>query len=178
MTSVQRLLSFLLCAALTGCASSGSATHEGSKSLLVTLHDFKSGTRFELASESHTDRVKYYSDARGDASRKVVSDEFMSALVGELERQGLGAHAQAGRAPSTAPGGVISWGLEVEDGETSTHWLIGKGSAPADWKEFQYCRDMFLEMYNATTSFQAVKNPSGKQLFDDKKPAAADGKHP
>jgi hypothetical protein len=162
-------------ALLVACASSGTS---GSRSaaVLVTLHDFKTGERFELASESHTDRVAYYSDARADAARQVQSDEIMSAFVAELERQGLAEHAQAGRAPSLAAGGVISWGLELERGPEASHWLIGKGSAPADWQEFQACRETFLQLYNITVSFQTVRNESGKELFEEQAHSASGGK--
>ena len=39
-------------------------------------------------------------------------------------------------------------------------------------------RDTFLELYNNTVSYQAVKNQSGKQFFDDKKSTAAGQKLP
>lgn len=172
---VGALLVSLIGALLCACASSGAA-RGSSSALLVTLHDFKTGESFELASESHTERVAYYSDARADAARKVQTDEIMSAFVGEIERQGLARHAQAGRAPTLAPGGVISWGLEVARGPDSSHWLVGKGSAPADWQEFQKCRDTFLQLYNITVSFQAVRNDSGRGFFGEKPRAAAGGK--
>ncbi|NOT31048.1 MAG: hypothetical protein HOP15_11425 [Planctomycetes bacterium] len=168
------LVASLSGAILCACASSGAA--RSSSALLVTLHDFKSGVSFELASESHTERVAYYSGARADAARKVQTDEIMSLFVGEIERQGLARHAQVGRAPALAPGGVISWGLEVECGPETSHWLVGKGSAPADWQEFQKCRDTFLQLYNITVSFQAVQNDSGRGFFGEEPRSAADGK--
>lgn len=167
----------LLALGLGACAGSGSAggSSDG-RPMLVTLHNFKTGERFELASESHTNRVSYYSGKRGDAARKVQTDEVMSAFVRELERQGLASHAQAGRAPSAAGSNVIRWGLEIEENGAPVHWLVGTGSAPEDWQEFQGCRDMFLELYNATVSYQAVENASGKQFFDDQARAAASQK--
>jgi hypothetical protein len=175
MPRFQPLFQALLGAFLCACAGSGSRDGSGSE-VLVTLHNFKTGERFELANESHTDRVTYYSDPRHDAARKVQTDEVMSAFVRELERQGLEGHAQPGRAPSATGSDVIRWGLELEDGGKSEHWLVGTGSAAADWKEFQVCRDMFLELYNATVSFQTVENKSGKQYFDDQTRAAASQK--
>lgn len=169
--SAAPLLAAGLLGLLAACASSGS---EGSGSqLLVTLHNFKTGERFELASESHTDRVAYYSDKRNDAARKVQTDEIMSAFVAELGRQGLDDHAQPGRAPSATGSDVIRWGLEVEKAEQRRHWLVGTGSAPADWQQFQKCRDAFLQLYNITVSYQAVENDSGKQFLEDKARAAA-----
>jgi len=137
--------------------------------VLVTLRNFKSGERFELASESHTKRVEYYSGQRTDAARKIQSDEVMSAFLDELERQGFSAHAQPGKAPSIASGDVIRWGLELEHGEDHRHWLIGTGSAGDDIAAFQKCRDTFLQLYNVTVSYQTVHNDTGKQYFQDSK---------
>ncbi len=175
MIQVQRVLPYLAGALLCACASSGSAS--GSNSMLVTLRDFKSGKRFELASESHTQRVSYYSGARTEATRKVQSDEIMAALAQELARQGLEQHAQAGRAPTLGTGDRVSWALELEQGSSTRHWLVGKGSAPGEWQEFQRCRDTFLQLYNITVSFQTVQNGSGKGYFDERAPAT-DTKRP
>lgn len=179
MTRLTRLFAALSCGLVLGCSSSGSApgshtsAEEGARPVLVTLSNFKSGERFELASESHTDRLTYYSDARAEAARKVQTDEIMSAFVSELERVGYDDRAQAGRAPSAAGSDVIRWGLEIETGEGRSHWLVGTGSELADWNDFQKCRDMFLELYNYTVSYQAVKNDSGKQYFGDQASPAA-----
>jgi hypothetical protein len=165
MMRVQRILACALPVLLAACASPRSSGGEAGGARLVTLRDFRSGQRFELASESHTQRVSYYSDARSEAARKVQSDEVMAALVDELERQGLADHARDGRAPALESGGVLRWGLEVQEGERARHWLIGQGSGASDWQEFQRCRDTFLELYNVTVSFQAVRNEQGKDFF-------------
>lgn len=175
MTRLQLPFLALLLAVASACAGSGARSGDGDE-LLVTLHNFKTGERFELASESHTDRVAYYSDERHDAARKVQTDEIMSAFVGELARQGMAEHAQPGRAPAAAGSDVIRWGLEVEDGDERRHWLVGTGSPAEDWQAFQRCRDTFLQLYNITVSFQAVENPNGKQYFDDQARAAASQK--
>ena len=180
MTRLPRTLASLSCWLLAACSGTGAARDEGGEgsAVLVALRDFRSGESFELASESHTDRLTYYSGARSEAARKIQTDEIMSAFVSELERLGFDDHAQPGRAPSIASNDVIRWGIEVHDGAQSTHWLIGTGSAPADWSDFQKCRDTFLQLYNITVSYQAVKNESGKQYFDDKKSTAAGQKLP
>jgi hypothetical protein len=178
LSTLQRLFCCLtVCASLGACASSGAARGEAGATLLVSLQNLRTGECFELASVSHTDPVAYYSDARNDAARKVTTDEIMSAFVGELDRQGFGKHARPGRAPAIGSGDVIRWGLEVESGTGRAHWLIGTGSSPDDWQAFQKCRDMFLELYNFTVSYQAVENPSGKGFFDDKTRAAGQKKH-
>src|SRR5881628_3803421 len=136
MSRFQRLSWCLLGGFLTACSSPGAAP-DGGAALLVTLHDFRSGKRFELASESHTNRVEYYSDQRSDAARKVLPDQAMVAFVEELDHQGFGKHARTGHAPAVAQGDMIRWGLEVESRSGQTHWLVGTGSPPADWQEFQ-----------------------------------------
>jgi hypothetical protein len=174
MKTSQRLLCTFLAVPLAlaplaaGCAGAGSAPDADGSAVLVTLHDFKSGGRFELASESHTDPVAYYSGERDDAARKIQEDAIMVAFADELERRGFEAHAQPGRAPSMGTADVIRWGLEIERAGAQAHWLVGTGSAPADWEEFQLCRDMFLELYNVTVSYQTVENASGKAYFEER----------
>lgn len=174
MSRIQRFLCCLLTSgALTACTSPDAAEDGAGSALLVTLQNLRTGECFELASESHTDRVTYYSDARNDAARKVQTDEIMSAFVGELDRQGFGKHARPGRAPAIGSVDVIRWALEVEGDSGQAHWLIGTGSPPEDWQAFQKCRETFLQLYNITVSYQAVKNADGKSYFDDKARAAA-----
>lgn len=168
MKPFQRL-SCLLLAALAACASSGSDSSGHGANVLVVLHDYKNGQRFELASETHTDRVAYYSSERGDAVRKIQPDEVMAACVGELERRGYDAHSKDGRAPSIGANDVVRWGLEVENEGQRSNWLVGTGSAADEWKDFQACRDFFLEVYNNTVSYQTVRNATGKQYFEDER---------
>lgn len=162
----------LAASALAACASSGSAAQGDEGALLVSLHDYRQNRVFELASESHTSRVDYYSQSRKDAARKIQSDEVMGALLGELERQGLKDHEAAGPAPS-AGGGVLEYGLEVERAGASGHWLIGKGTVPEEAIAFHECAKTFFELYNVTLSLQSVENPEGKALFDRSRQDAA-----
>jgi hypothetical protein len=156
---------------LVACAST---TKEPIRAeLLVTLHNYRGGERFELANEAHTNRVNYYSSARNDAARKVQTDEVMSAFLRELQRLGFEEHARVGRAPDAAQGDVVRWGLEVASGEREVHWLVGTGSALDEWKAFEQCRDTFLQLYNSTVSYQTVQNESGKEFFDDRARAAS-----
>ena len=170
----QRLFVFLASCLLVACAStpSGAADGDGAK-LLVVLHDYKNGQDLELASESHTQRVEYYSSARGDASRKVQTDEIMSAFVGQLTKAGFEEHARAGRAPSLPASNVVRWGLEVERDGQREHWLIGASTDMEAMKDFQECRDTFLQLYNITVSYQTIENKDGEKIFDDSKAAAA-----
>ena len=166
MSLLQRTSVFLFACLVCACASAGGAQKSASTSVLVALCNYKSGERFELASESNTKRVDYYSETRKEAVRKVQSDEIMSAFVGELGKAGFAQHAQAGPAPKVASGDVVRWGLEIQDGEQKSHWLVGSGTQGAELKTFQDCRDTFLQLYNITVSYQAVENKSGKQYFD------------
>src|SRR5262245_3717632 len=185
MTTLQRMLSPFrlaqlgLIVSLAACASSGSGSRTETASVLVTLHDYKTGQTLELASEAHTNRVEYYSNTRTNAVRKVQTDEVMSAFVEQLDKLGMAKHSQPGRAPSIEAGqsaDVIRWGFDVERGEQRSHWLVGTGSAADDWKAFQECRDTFVQLYNITVSFQAVKNESGGAFFGDDKTRPAAGK--
>jgi hypothetical protein len=170
-TSRRTLRVFLgalpLLAALCGCSVPRAAGAGRGEALLVRLNDYRAGTRYELASESHTSPVEYYSDERSDAVRKVQTDEVMSVFSAELARQGFGAHAQTGPAPAVASGGVIRWGLEVERPAGCEHWLVGPGSSAADWRAFQECQQLFLDLYNLTVSYQTVENQSGEAFFGE-----------
>lgn len=174
MRTFQRLLSFLvaipLCALATGCASTPEAPADAK--VLVALQNYQTGQRFELASESHTDRVTYYSSSRGDAARKIQKDDVMVALVEELERLDYGAHAHEGRAPEKA-GETMRWALELASDTKTLNWAIGTGNAKDDWLAFQKCRDTFLELYNVTMSFQTVQNDQGRGYFQDPQPSSA-----
>lgn len=178
MSRFQRFLCGLVGTLLVACASSGARSGEAPGQYLVTLRNFKSGERFELASESHTDRVSYYSETRADAARKIQADKVMEALVEELDKQGFEAKAQPGKAPGVVSGDVIRWGLEVQRGEERRHWLVGTGSQPADWQSFQKCRDTFLQLYNITVSYQTVQNQNGHQFFQDAPQGAGAPKKP
>lgn len=167
----------LLGALMAACAGPGARSKEPA-AVLVSLRNFKSGERFELASESHTDRVTYYSGARQDAARKIQSDEIMQAFLEELERQGYGAHARPGRAPAIGTSDTIRWGLEVEGPAGELSWLVGANASPADWADFQRCRDVFLQLYNVTVSYQAVQNASGKEYFEEQRPTSSQKPRP
>ena len=159
------------------CSSTPDAPGDRGSALLVTLHDYKNGSRFELASESHTDRVDYYSSERQDAIRKIQTDEVMGAFVAELDKQRFGEYARTGPAPRIGSADsareALRWGLELVGPAGKLHWLVGKGSTPTDWEDFQSCRSMFLQLYNATMSYQTVTNSKGGQFFDEKARSAS-----
>ena len=174
MRAFQRLQILLVAstslAAATGCASTPKAPV--SAKVLVALQNYQTGQRFELASESHTERVTYYSSQRGDAARKVQKDDVMVALVEELERLDYGEHAHEGRAPEQV-GETMRWALELASDTKTLSWTIGTGNPKTDWLVFQECRDTFLELYNVTISFQTVQNEQGRGYFQDPQPSSA-----
>lgn len=161
---------------LASCAGATASADGGGERLRVLLQDYSAGQHFELASESHTDRVAYYSEVRSEAARKIQTDEVLALLVDELERQGFAEHAQAGRAPTRA-GSAVTRALEIEDGDTTRHWLIGNGSPLEERKAFNECLAQFLDLYNISASFQTIDNPRGPEFFEQEqsgRPPAAD----
>ncbi len=161
-----RVLFALLLGLLSACASAG-AGGAGDR-LRVTLLDFAQGQRFELVSESHTDRVAYYSEERRDGARKVEADDVMQALVTELGRQGFGRYHADGAAP-TSGHGVITRSFEVESDAGLQHWAVGGGTEPEERIAFNECVKAFLELYNFTSSYQTVDNEKGHGFFEDSK---------
>lgn len=173
----RRLAAALLAAGLLLAACSGAGTRadaKGNARLRVTMRDYGLTQRFELASESHTDRLAYYSRVRGDASRKVQTDEVMELLVDQLDADGFARYAQPGRAPSGG-GAALSRALEVEAGDVTSHWVIGSGSPVAERKAFNACLETFLGLYNVSASYQTVENPHGHEFFEHAQPEAATG---
>ena len=150
------------------CTSTGSAA-PGAR-LRVTLVDHRAGNRFELVSESHTSSVEYYSTARSDASRKILDDDVMTALIDELDANDFERFARSGRAPS--PGGgpgrqVITRSLEIDRGGRVEHWSIGQGSVGAERGKFHACAGAMLQVYSLARSYQAIENPGGPEIFAD-----------
>jgi hypothetical protein len=177
--SRRALATLLLLPFLAACASSGGGGGGRAQRLRVTLRDYTQGARFELVSESHTDRVTYYSQARSDAARKVQTDEVMRALVREIDGKGFGNHSQEGPAPSQG-GRALSRSIEVERDGAVEHWPIGNGSQVDERQAFHVCVDEFLQLYNISASFQAVENPVGRDYFEESQQRAleARGKKP
>ena len=150
---------------LPGCAGPGSGGGSG-EFLRVALRDYRADARFELVSEGDTDRLKYYSKAREDAGRKFQTDEVMTALVEHLDDEGFSDFAQAGKAPTTGSN-VLALSFEVEQGTVIRCWPIGSGSDPGELEHFKTCVRDFLDLYNVSQGFQAVRNPEGHDLLNN-----------
>jgi hypothetical protein len=162
-----RFLPWVIALCAFGCTSAGRATVEPGSKRFVELRFYQSGQTFELASVSHTDPVDYYSDPSHSAARKVQDDAVMEAFVRELERRGIARYAHEGHSPSSAAERV-RWALEVEVDGASRAWVVGAGTPQAELSSFGECRDLFLELYNATQGLQAVKNQKGDAIFQKK----------
>ena len=167
MLQIRRLYpwAFVLALFCAGCASSSSAPEPDGTSRRVTLHDYGLDTHFELVGESHTNRVDYYSTKRGDAARKVQTDEIMKALVDKLEEEGFERFSQPGKAPAQG-GQLITRAIEIRVQDDLSHWTIGKGSMVEERLAFNACMKPFLDLYNLSQSFQAVHNTKGRDYFE------------
>jgi len=169
MSSLRTLLLFsalslvpLLTA--SGCSSTGGSSSDGGR-VRVTLRDYKGGHSFELVGESHTSRLEYYSQVRDSAARKIVPDDIAGALVSELNKRGFKKNKKPGRAPSQG-GQLLTWGFEVADTSGVDHWVIGRGSSPAEAQAFLNSHQIFFELYNAVTSYQTIQNEQGRSFFN------------
>lgn len=167
----RTVLPRVLCPILVGllalssaCAAGGS--RDASDRLRVTLLDFAKNQRFELVSESHTDRVTYYSEERPDGARKIEADDVMRALVTELDRQGFERYHADGPAPA-ASHGVLTRSFEIDAEDGLTHWAVGSGSPAEERIAFNECVKAFLQLYNFTSSYQSVDNEKGHEFFED-----------
>ncbi|MBM3976796.1 MAG: hypothetical protein FJ299_07380 [Planctomycetes bacterium] len=130
----------------------------------ATWRDQNTGKKLELVSQTHTDAVELYSQARASADTKVQTDEAMRALQKELEARGFAKHAQSGRAPSGGAGQV----LEFESPDGARH-LGSRSATPEARKAYLECFLVFRDVYNYTDGLQTVENQSGGALFDDQK---------
>jgi len=166
-TTLVRTLGAALLAlpALAACSTPGDP-HMATGATRVLLHDYLGGQRFELVSESHTDRVQYYSSPRTDATRKVQLDQVMDALIAELDDLGFSEYRKSGPAPSRG-GSVVTRGIEIQRPTGVEHWIVGSGSAPEERLEFNECLSTFMQLYNITQSYQAIENAGGAEVFDE-----------
>jgi hypothetical protein len=166
MRITRTALSLLAAVGLFGsCAAPESATGDR---LRITLFDYVSGSRFEVVSESHSDRIEYYSSVRHDASRKYQGDRIVDAMIDELVDMGFDDHANGGRAPSGGSN-VVTRAFEFQRGDRVDHRLVGEGSDAAEKQSFISCTTTFLQLYSVTQAFQAVDNEAGTTVFDKEK---------
>lgn len=153
----------------SGCASSGGDGSGGPTSLRVSLIGYGSNS-FELVSTSHTGRLEFYSQERGDASTKVQADEVMQALVERLEDLGFEDYAHEGGAPDPeGGGGVVRRAIEIERNGIRSWWALAARSSGDEKVAFSTAMRDFLKLFNATQGFQSVTNEEGGEYFDGQK---------
>ncbi len=131
---------------------------------LLRMVDYRSGARFELVNPSHTTAVSQYSKVRSDPSRKVTDEAWMTGLIEYIKDQGWSKDEKRGSAPTMAKDS-LRWSLEMT-GPDGTSFV----AEPMDAKGSQRTRlrtiqKAFLDTYNATSGFQAVRTESGKLPF-------------
>lgn len=168
------ILACLLGVSLTGCGSLGSSDGKASAER-ITLRDYKSERQardFELYDKGSGDELAYYSEARNQAPRKFIEPKMMTALFEFMSKNGFATYAQEGPAPRHMdPTGRLRYAFEWKTRDGVRHWPMGDSNiAPAlaaERKDFRAAQQMFLELYNATSSYQAVQNASGRDLFDE-----------
>ena len=150
---------------LAACSSAPRQPDGSGEALRVGYIDYRNQTVLELVSTAHTDRLEQYSQIRANASRKVQSDEVMTALVEYLDDNGFGELAQPGPAPFQGDGHSV-WSLEIERPGGLSHVTYPIG-LPADQKQrYGLLWQTFLDTYNATYSLQAVEMKPGATLFE------------
>jgi hypothetical protein len=132
----------------------------------VAFLDYRNGTHLELVNETHTGRVEQYSTVRGDASRKVQTDEVMQGLVEVLRKRGFDSLARPGPAPRASDGqGVMA--LEIADGERVEHVLGWRGMPADERAELLALTQNFVDLYNETYGLQAVDVKQGDTPFEN-----------
>ena len=159
------LLTAPLLGLVASCAGGPQVRADETAAIRVTWRDYGTGQRFELVSESHTDPVELYSEARADASRKVQVGPAMLALLDYFHTEDYDEVAREGRAPRDGRG-LVTRALEVERDGRVTHLAVGQGSPARERELLNACTQGFLELYNATQAFQTVENRGGANLFD------------
>jgi hypothetical protein len=169
---MKSLIPVLLACALTAACSStggsGGRPAAGQKAkgepILLVFTDYHTGARLELANESHTDRVKQYSEQRNDANRKVQSDDLMNGLVAYLDEQGFSRDATPGDPPYMT-GGDLRWTLQVMRAAGESYVAEARTASTREKRRLRIYSKAFLDTYNHTQGWQAVKIESGQMPF-------------
>ena len=160
----------LLLPALAGaCASTAAPAEVEPQSLRMTYRDYRrGGQRIELVSETHTGFSEQYSQKASDPFRKVLPDAVMVATAEHFDDLGFAAAARPGRAPGLGSG-AFHRSFEVDRPGATLYLATGAGSTREELDVMNRVFGDFMQLYNATQSFQVVDNPMGEFLFDDQK---------
>lgn len=165
------LLLSLLAWPLAACSSAP----KGPVVARVTLYDHSGSNRSEqedtglrslsLASNSHTDRLTYYSTPRDDANLKIVDDALMADLLGALNSRGF-----KKRARSSQPNELDTKAIVLEQNGSVQSFGVRAGSSAADWKAMQAMANEVMEVYNSTFGGQAIRSGRLNGVEADQQP--------
>lgn len=128
----------------------------------VRFVDYRQGNAFELVNDSHTDRVKLYSEMRADSSIKVASDEVMSALLEFLQDSGFHRYARSGVAPRTSS--TQRWAGEVEVDGATVFVIVDDLTPATQRKVFLNCYMNHVTLWSNIFQLQRV-NAGAAEMF-------------
>ena len=137
--------------------------HDG-PAYLLRMVDYKTGARLELVNESHTSHLSQYSKVRNDPSRKVTTDEWMTGLIAYLDDQGWSKEVKPGNAPEMAQGS-LGWSLQMVGPDGTSFIAAPVGVKGNQAKRLITMKTAFIQTYNATPGFQAVRAQPGTLPF-------------
>ncbi|MEO6708898.1 MAG: hypothetical protein ABI054_11150 [Planctomycetota bacterium] len=137
--------------------------HDG-PAYLLRMVDYKTGARLELVNESHTSHLNQYSKVRSDPSRKVTTDEWMTGLIAYLKDQGWSKEVKSGNAPEMAQG-ALGWSLQLVGPEGTSFIAAPVGVKGNQATRLITMKTAFIQTYNATPGFQAVRAQPGTLPF-------------
>jgi hypothetical protein len=153
------LLASSLLALLTSCLGPGGS--EGLSARITLRQSGDAGPAvFELRSESHTDRIDFYSTARDGASVKIMRDDLMAALLEGFEQAGYRNFAAPGKGPRDLAGGVRKV-IEVERDGSVTHLSTALTSPPDRLGLMAELTLAFFGAYNSIKSYQTIESDDG-----------------
>jgi hypothetical protein len=159
----RTLLAACAAAALASCAGTSGPDRVAAR---ITLRQFAGAgaADLELRSESHTDRVEYYSTARDGAAVKIMRDDLMEALLQGFDESGYADFARPGPGPTSGGSGVRKV-VEVERDGVVTHVTSSTGAPPAQVELVAQLSTGFFAAYNAIRSYQTIDDGNDGSIF-------------
>lgn len=152
----------LLLGALGACGAAPTIVPE-ERPTQVTFRDYRTQTDLALVNEAQTSAVDFYSQARDNATTKVVPNLDMGALMMQLEDFGFFDQATLGA--RRVPGARTILVVE-RDGQSYSLALTREGDVGRQ-NLANNCNGAFLMVYNNHRSMQLIENDDGRALFED-----------
>lgn len=165
MIRVPRFLALLLLAAfVAGCASTkGAASTNPAR---VKFVDYRSGLKFELVNEAHTDRVELYSrPTETDVVTKVATNEVMDELLKYMDDSGFFGNSSNGTFPGDGGSMGFIQALEVERADGTVHMVNSGRLAQTAAAAFRTSRDGFLNLHGKIYGAQTVRHTGNDSIF-------------